>query len=92
MNFVKLFFQFDEIEKQFYSDRWKDARLTTLPIVTIKDFVTSVIEMIKTSPNSIKNDSKTEFVRILRLYISETIEEGREKLPVDKWTAEYVKE
>ena len=62
----------------------------SLPIVTIKNFVTSVVDMIKTSPDSIKNDSKIEFVRILRLFISETREEGQEKLPVDKWTADYV--
>lgn len=54
--------------------------------------MTSVIEMIKVSPDSIKNDSKVEFVRILRLFISETIEEGREKLPVDKWTADYIRD
>ena len=92
MHFVKLFFDFDRIEKEFYTAKWKSIgyQQDSLPIVTIEDFVTSVVEMIKTSPDSIKNESKIEFVRILRLFISETKEEGKEKLPVDKWTAEYV--
>jgi hypothetical protein len=73
MKFVKLFFDFDKIEKEYYDPKWRSLGYQeSLPIVTIKDFVTSVINMIKSSPDSIKNDSKIEFVRILRLFISET--------------------
>lgn len=59
MMFVKLFFDFDSIQKEYYGGLWKSVGMQeSIPIITIKDFVMSVIEMIKTSPDSIKNDSK----------------------------------
>ena len=92
MQFVKIFLNFDQLQLDFYKDEWKSRGLEGLPIVTMRDFVISVIDMIRLQPSSIKTPSKVEFIKILRLFVTESVEEGKIKVPVDQWTAEYIPE
>ena len=92
MQFVKIFLRFDQLEIDFYKNQWKVKGFDPLPIVTIKDFIISVIDMIRLEPASIKTSSKIEFIKILRLFITESVEEGKHKVSVDQWTPEYIQE
>lgn len=47
MQFVKIFLRFDQLELDFYKDQWKAKGFDPLPIVTIRDFMISVIDMIR---------------------------------------------
>lgn len=73
MQFVKIFLRFDQLELDFYKDQWKAKGIDALPIVTVRDFMISVIDMIRLEPASIKASSKIEFIKILRLFITESI-------------------
>lgn len=72
----------DEVSSSIYN--------TTFPVITLKEFIKNIIYMNLHDSNSLKDDLKIFFLKVLARIITEKNVRNKETLyAIDRWTPEF---